>query len=249
MDAHSRRVSEIMQTDVVTLTPDESLDLAQDVMHLGLLRHMPVLEGTRLVGLVSSRDLLSASLTRCLEFDKSSRRAFIRSILVKEVMTCDVVTVSPDTSLGEAARRILHDKIGCLPVVGSDGTLIGLVTESDLLRAALIEAPRALDATCEIPVGEGEHQEERLMTDLGDKINEEVESLKRTRDELRVQMHLAKAEVVDLWARTEEKFQDVESRVKLTTREAKAPAREAKKAIRSLLHEIGEGYRRIREVL
>jgi CBS domain-containing protein/ElaB/YqjD/DUF883 family membrane-anchored ribosome-binding protein len=247
MDAHSRRVSEIMQTEVVTLSADENLDLAQDVMHLGRVRHMPVLEGTRLVGLVSSRDLLSASLTRSLEFDEPSRRAFIRSIQVKEVMTRDVVTVSPDTSLGEAARRMLRDQIGCVPVVGSDATLIGLVTESDLLRAALIEVPRALDSAREI-VGD-EPVEEKRMTDLGDKLNDEFESLKRTRDELRVQMQLAKAEAKDLWARMEEKLQEVESRVKLTSREAEAPAREAKEAIRSLLHEIGEGYRRIRKVL
>jgi CBS domain-containing protein len=236
-------VSDVMQTEVATLGPGERLDLAEDVMHLGRIRHLPVLDGARLVGLVSSRDLLAASLTRSLEFDGSSRRAFMRAIEVNEVMTREVVTVAPDATLRDAARKMLEAQIGCVPVVESDGTLRGLITETDLLRVALIEPDD------EINLVVGESTEEERMSELGEKLEEEIESLKRTRDELKVQMNLAKAEAQDLWARMEHKFQEVESQVKLTKRDAEEPLRDAGNALRALVHEIGEGYKRIRQAL
>ena len=143
MDAERRKVAEIMQTEVATLAPGEGLDLADDVMRLGRVRHMPVLDGGRLVGLVSSRDLLAASLTKSLEFDPSARRAFMRSIEVSEVMSRTLVTVGPEATLREAAVLLLENRIGCLPVVDEGATLLGLITETDLLKAAFVEGDRA----------------------------------------------------------------------------------------------------------
>ena len=138
MSADTRCVSDIMQTQMVTLKPDERLDLADDIMHLGRVRHMPVVEDGRLVGIVSNRDLLAASLTKFLNFDPKQRRAFLRSVEVGEAMTRDVVTVEPSTSLREAAQLVIRHKVGCLPVVKPDGVLVGLVTETDLVKAALV---------------------------------------------------------------------------------------------------------------
>jgi CBS domain-containing protein len=107
------------------------------VMKLGRVRHLPVLDaGGRVVGMVSNRDLLEASLTTVLSFDAQERRGFLRSIEVSEVMKQPVQTVSPDTPLGVAASRMIRSKIGCLPVVRPDGVMVGLVTETDLLVAA-----------------------------------------------------------------------------------------------------------------
>jgi len=139
MELRRRPVSEIMRTEVVTLAPGETLDLTQDIMKLGRVRHMPVLDGGRLVGLVSNRDLLEASLSRTLDFDPTSRRTFLRSIEVAEVMTRPVRTVAPEATLEEVARTLVRQQIGCLPVVGPDGTLLGLVTETDLLAVAFLE--------------------------------------------------------------------------------------------------------------
>jgi len=93
-------------------------------------------------GIVSNRDLLEASLTSVLNFDATARRSFLRSIDVAEVMVRDVETVTPETSLAAAARRLIERKIGCLPVVDGAGIMIGLVTETDLLAAAYRE-PRS----------------------------------------------------------------------------------------------------------
>ena len=136
MTASDRPVSEIMRTQLLTLKTEDRLDLADDVMKLGRIRHMPVLDGKRLVGVVSQRDLLAASLSRALDFEALHRRSFLKSVAVEEVMALDVVTVAPDTSIGESALLMIRRKIGCLPVIGSEGAPVGLVTETDLLRAA-----------------------------------------------------------------------------------------------------------------
>jgi CBS domain-containing protein len=134
--ARPSTVGEIMRTQFVSLKADDRLDLVDDVMKLGRIRHMPVLDGERLVGVVSQRDLLAASLSKALDFEPRHRRTFLRSVLVDEVMTKDLVTVGPDAPLEEAALLILRRKIGCLPVVNARGVCVGLVTEADLLRAA-----------------------------------------------------------------------------------------------------------------
>jgi CBS domain-containing protein len=137
-DAAARPVSEVMQSEIATLRVNDRLDLADDVMKLGRVRHLPVLEGARLVGIVSNRDLLAASLSRVLDFSAEDRRTFLRSIEVAEVMSRDPVAVGPGVSLREAAELMLRHQIGCLPVVQPDRSLIGLVTETDLVRAALL---------------------------------------------------------------------------------------------------------------
>jgi CBS domain-containing protein len=133
-DRLDQPVERIMQTDYVSVAAGDHLDLVDDVMNLGRIRHMPVLDGQKLVGVVSQRDLLSASLSKVLDFDAAERRTFMRSIEVSEVMTASPVTVRPSTSLREAARLVLTHRIGCLPVVGEDDRMVGLVTETDLLR-------------------------------------------------------------------------------------------------------------------
>jgi len=129
-------VERIMQREFASVRSDEQLDFVDDVMALGRVRHMPVVDDGKLVGVVSQRDLLAASLSRVLDFDPKERRTFLRSIDVKEVMAARPITVAPDTSLHDAAALLLRHKIGCLPVVGPRGEAVGLVTETDLLRAA-----------------------------------------------------------------------------------------------------------------
>jgi CBS domain-containing membrane protein len=132
-----RPVSEIMRREFASLREDDRLDLADQVMKLGRIRHLPVLDAAgRVVGIVSSRDLLEASLTSVLEFEPAERRTFLRSVAVSEVMRREVETVDESTPLGVAASRMIRQKIGCLPVVRRDGVMVGLVTETDLLVAA-----------------------------------------------------------------------------------------------------------------
>ena len=87
------------------------------------------------------------------------------------------------------------------------------------------------------------------MTDLGEKIEEELETLRRSRDELRLQIHLAKADAKDRWEELECKFYEVERKAKYIAREAQVPLEEIRVAARQLLREIRSGYEHLRDAL
>lgn len=235
MKALDRPVSELMEREVVTLQREDRLDLAGDVMRLGRIRHMPVLQGSQLVGIVSNRDLLAASLSSAFEIEQSNRREFQRSVEVKEVMTQDVDTVGPDDRADEAGRRMLRRQIGCLPVVDARGHLLGLLTESDLLAAALGVGSRGEDAA--------------TGTAQAHAFEAELEQLQRVRDELRLQLHLGKAEATELWEKLEHRLAEAETRVKTLATRAEEPVQDVTDAARHLMDEIRGGYRKLRDLL
>ncbi len=131
-------VSDLMTTDVVSLAAEEDLVLAQAVMKLRRIRHIPVLRGEKLVGMITHRDLLKAQAKFLVQANQESTDEGKRfmSVTVADIMTKDVATVTPDTPAKEAAKTLLERKIGGLPVV-AEGTLVGIVTEADFLRWAL----------------------------------------------------------------------------------------------------------------
>ena len=88
--------------------------------------------GSRSWELVSQRDLFRGALARALGYGRHAQRKVLDSLSVKEVMTSDVITTSPDTPLVEAARVLAERKMGCLPVV-EDGRLVGILTEGDFV--------------------------------------------------------------------------------------------------------------------
>ena len=112
-------VRDLMTRDVTTLQANDELTVADDVMRLGRIRHMPVLddEERRVVGIVSQRDLFRGSLVRAFGYGEAAQRRVMKTIPVKEVMSSHVVTIGSDAPLAEAARLMVERKIGCLPVV------------------------------------------------------------------------------------------------------------------------------------
>jgi CBS domain-containing protein len=149
-------VRTLMRPDPVTLAVTDDLDIADDLMRLGRIRHLPVVDGSRLVGVVSQRDLLRAAVSSLLEADRESERAWLRNVRVATVMTSRVFTVPPWAPLQTAIDIMLDRKIGCLPVVDDDGKLVGLLTESDCLRQlrAVLQAGETRQALPELePVG------------------------------------------------------------------------------------------------
>ena len=126
-------VRHLMAENPVTLGRNETLDLAESIMSLGRIRHMPVVDDGQIVGIVSQRDLFRSALITALGFGRKTTSALIKTIQIKEVMTEHVITISPDASVKEAARLMIDKKIGCLPVVEGQ-KLIGLLTETDILR-------------------------------------------------------------------------------------------------------------------
>ncbi len=122
-----------MQTQVVTLDAEDSLGLADDIMRLGRIRHMPVTARGRLVGILSQRDLFRAAISSVLEFRPGAEREWLAKIQIREVMSADVETVAPTATIHSAVERMLARRIGCLPVVES-AALVGLLSETDCMR-------------------------------------------------------------------------------------------------------------------
>ncbi|MBW2234320.1 MAG: CBS domain-containing protein [Deltaproteobacteria bacterium] len=125
-------VHDVMEEKVVTISVGDRLSTVEDIMTLGGVRHMPVVRAGRLVGVVSERDLLRASLSS-LDPRRQERRAFLEAIDISQVMSAPPVVVDSDTPVEEAARIMADNKIGCLPVVQGE-ELVGMLTETDLLR-------------------------------------------------------------------------------------------------------------------
>ena len=129
---NNSRVCDIMQTKVVTIGASERLSTVEDIMTLGRVRHMPVVRAGELVGVLSERDLLRASLSELGSFGADARRAFLHAIEIAQVMSAPPITVGPDVPVTGAAQLMAENRIGCLPVV-EDGAFCGLVTETDIL--------------------------------------------------------------------------------------------------------------------
>ena len=126
-------VREIMMGSPVTLKPEDTLDLANDVISLGRIRHIPIADGGRLVGIITERDLIGAAASQIFGLKQKSKSALLKSVLLKDVMKKRVVTVAPETPIKDVAHLMADKKIGCLPVI-SEGLLVGLVTTTDVLR-------------------------------------------------------------------------------------------------------------------
>jgi CBS domain-containing protein len=134
MSREPLRVENVMTKDVVTLERNEKLLVADDVMRLGRIRHLPIVDGDgSLAGIVSQRDLFHSGLMKALGYGSHGQRRALDMILIKEAMKTEVITTTPDTKLSDAARLMLERKIGCL-VVLDQGRIVGILAESDFLK-------------------------------------------------------------------------------------------------------------------
>jgi CBS domain-containing protein len=139
----------------ISAEPTDSALQAAQLMQLARIRHLPVVAGGCLLGIVSHRDLLEASPSPLEGGSTSARLDRLRAMPLARIMHTSVCTISPDATLREAAEQMLRYKIGCLPVVevgpaaGDPREMIGLITESDLLAAAYLPELDARTLTLE----------------------------------------------------------------------------------------------------
>jgi len=130
-------VSDLMTDKVFTLQRIDTLRDVRSLMDLGRIRHIPVVdEQGRFLGLVTHRDLLSFTVSKLANIEDVVQSELESSIMVGDIMRTDVATVSPDTTLKEAATILYKNKYGCLPVLEGE-KLVGIITESDFLRLAI----------------------------------------------------------------------------------------------------------------
>jgi acetoin utilization protein AcuB len=136
------KAKDMMHRDVVKASPDTSLAQAQRLMREHHIRHVPVVSGSKLVGLVTDRDLRNASPSQATTLTKGEINYQMDATPIRTCMTRDVVVSGPEDHIVDVARRILEGAFGCLPVV-ERGQLIGMITEIDLLSGFLAVAASA----------------------------------------------------------------------------------------------------------
>jgi len=132
------QLSEIMSRGLITVDKNASLRRARRILDQHRIRHLLVMDGKRLVGIVTDRDLRQAAPSSKSPLTISEREEFMDELKVVEVMSRKLITASPDTTVREAARVMVSEKIGCLPVVNGN-QLVGIVTETDLLEVLVRE--------------------------------------------------------------------------------------------------------------
>jgi len=130
-------VGERMTPNPITTTPNTPVPDALDLMRSKKIRRLPVLDRHgRLVGIVTEKDLLYASPSPVTSLSAWELTYLLSKLTVDKVMTRDVITVTEDTPLEEAARILADNKIGSLPVM-RDGQLVGIITETDISKVTL----------------------------------------------------------------------------------------------------------------
>lgn len=131
-------VSEIMTPKVMTVFEEDNLLGVEEGMAHFNFRHLPVVDGKKLVGLVTQRDLLRIAAS-ALEANAEQKTAKMKErLFVRDVMQRDVVTVLPDTPILDAGRLLWNNKMSCMPVVNESRELLGIVTEADFVKLALM---------------------------------------------------------------------------------------------------------------
>lgn len=128
----AHRVSQLMTSDVTTVSETDPLRVAVELIMMKKLRHLPVVgPDDTLTGIITDRDVkraLPSPLDR-----NADREAIVDDTKVAQIMTRDPFVVSPETSVAEAVQILVERKIGGLPVV-TNGKLVGIFTETDALR-------------------------------------------------------------------------------------------------------------------
>jgi len=122
-----------MKKDLVTISKDERMTVAKKILKEKNIRHLPVVDGKRLVGLVTNMDIRKSEASPATSLEVRELHYLLDKLTVGEIMTRNVITISPDISIEEAAILLHDNKIGCLPVV-EDGNLVGILTENDVME-------------------------------------------------------------------------------------------------------------------
>ncbi len=131
------KIADLMSTKLFIVSPEDSVEGAVRMLQQRGVRHLLVVDGHDLVGIISDRDI-----KRALDSTKAKHKKLLNlgglffllePIAVREIMTADPVTIGPSATAQEAATLMLSKRFGALPVVKA-GKLVGIVTETDLLR-------------------------------------------------------------------------------------------------------------------
>lgn len=120
-----------MSKDVITVPPDMPIMEARDLMKEKNIRRLPVVKGGKLVGIITQGDVQEAGPSDATSLSIWELNYLLAKTTVEEVMTKKVLTVSPNTTIEEAALIMRENKVSGLPVM-EDGKIVGMITETDI---------------------------------------------------------------------------------------------------------------------
>lgn len=124
-------VAELMTHEVITLTTNATLLDAIRTMVSNGIRHIPIVDGDRVVAVISDRNV---RLMVTEHVDAEERRRYLHETSVMDHASKPVTTVGLETTAPEAAAVFIGSRIGCLPVVDEDGRMVGILTQTDMLK-------------------------------------------------------------------------------------------------------------------
>jgi acetoin utilization protein AcuB len=127
------QVGEIMHTKLITVTSKTTLPEAIRLTTQHRIRHLPVIEDGELAGIVSDRDLKRAMASPATSLEAHELVYLLDHLTIDQIMTRPVITIGPQFPVEEAARLMVAERIGALPVVDA-GDVVGIVTETDILE-------------------------------------------------------------------------------------------------------------------
>jgi CBS domain-containing protein len=127
-------IKDWMTQDVQTITPDTTVPEAHRLMTQNNIRRLPVLDGKRLVGIVTRGDVRGAEASDATSLSIWELNYLLGRLEISKVMTKKPITVSPESTIREAAQTMLDNKISGLPVVDDKDKVVGIITESDIFR-------------------------------------------------------------------------------------------------------------------
>ncbi|MCC6957240.1 MAG: CBS domain-containing protein [Anaerolineales bacterium] len=127
-------VRSYMTVDPIYVSPDDNFHQAMHALRKNKVRHLPVLERGRLVGIVVEKDLLSNQPSPATTLSLYEIYSLLETLRIRQIMSRPVYTVEGDCPLEEAARIMVKHKISCLPVMEGE-KLVGIITETDIFRA------------------------------------------------------------------------------------------------------------------
>lgn len=132
-------IAQIMSKDLKTLTTKQTLYEAESMFKKHKIRHIPVVDGNKLVGVLSYSDLLKISYADVTEGEEDVEAVVYDMFSISQVMAKVPVTVTSDTSIKEVIKILINQTFHSIPVVEKNGDLVGIVTTTDLLKYFLEE--------------------------------------------------------------------------------------------------------------
>lgn len=130
-------LSDLMITEVLTCKATDTLADAETIMKEHQVRHLPIVAGNEVVGLLSQKEFLAEAFRITDKFGAHNLRSYLAKTPIEQCMRRDIAIFAPNTPLAEAAEALLMKRTGCLLIADEQQQLLGIVSSKDFVRLAI----------------------------------------------------------------------------------------------------------------